>query len=303
MILDILHETLYAYEFAVDVTQHLAHLKPNSFMGQNVKSASLKISPEPGYCFDRVDTFGNIGTFFSIETRHTKLKMIAKSRIETIALDTLNKNPMQSPSWETVKHFHRYRSHQSFDAGADFLFPSPMVIYHPKFLEFASECFSPSQPVLQSVIALMEKIHDTMQYQTASTDVNTLAIESLTSGQGVCQDFAHIMITCLRMLGLSAQYISGYMLTRPPPGKPRLIGSDASHAWVAVFIPSFEEGENATWYHFDPTNNQWGHHSPGNEYVILSKGRDYSDVSPIRGVIHGGGNHQLSVAVTVLPVI
>jgi transglutaminase-like putative cysteine protease len=141
----------------------------------------------------------------------------------------------------------------------------------------------------------MTRIHTDFEYETEATDVSTPALEALRLRQGVCQDFAHVMLACLRSLGLAARYVSGYLLTEPPPGQPRLLGADSSHAWVSVYVPG--DGKRGQWLDLDPTNRR----SPGEDYVVLATGRDYSDVSPIRGVIHGGSNHQLHVAVTVLP--
>jgi transglutaminase-like putative cysteine protease len=151
----------------------------------------------------------------------------------------------------------------------------------------------------------MKKIYEQFEYHTDSTDIDTPTRQALSQKQGVCQDFAHIFISCLRSLGLPAKYISGYLLTTPPPGKVRLIGSDASHAWASVYIPSFDLYNNlgpGYWFDFDPTNNRWGQGTPGEDYIFLAQGRDYADVSPIRGVIKGGAEHDLKVAVTVRPV-
>ena len=147
---------------------------------------------------------------------------------------------------------------------------------------------------------LMSRIHAEFVYESQSTHVNTPALEALAQRKGVCQDFAHIMLACLRAMGLAARYVSGYLLTEPPPGQPRLTGSDASHAWVSVYIPDLPE--DSPWCDFDPTNDRWGWGSPGEDYVTLAIGRDYADVSPIRGVIHGGAHHTLTVGVTVQPV-
>ena len=144
----------------------------------------------------------------------------------------------------------------------------------------------------------MERIFDDFTYESDATQVNTPALEALHGKRGVCQDFAHVMVACLRAMGLPARYVSGYLLTKPPPGQPRLIGSDASHAWASVYLPAIEGATPGRWYDFDPTNNR----PPGEDYVTLATGRDYSDVSPIRGVIHGGAQHTLKVAVTVEPV-
>ena len=149
----------------------------------------------------------------------------------------------------------------------------------------------------------MARIHDEFTYETFSTEVNTPALEALERRTGVCQDFAHIMIGCLRAMGVPARYVSGYLLTHPPAGQPRLIGSDASHAWVAVYLPDLPGAQDGNgWYDLDPTNNRSGWASPGEDYVTLALGRDYSDISPMRGVIHGGARHTLTVAVTVQPL-
>jgi transglutaminase-like putative cysteine protease len=151
----------------------------------------------------------------------------------------------------------------------------------------------------------MERIHTELEYEAHSTEVNTPALDALAQGKGVCQDFAHIMLGCLRSLGLPARYVSGYLLTRPPAGKPRLIGADASHAWVSVYVPvaagAAGDAPTGAWFDFDPTNNRCGRGSPGEDYVTLAMGRDFSDVSPMRGVIQSGARHTLSVAVTVAP--
>jgi len=151
----------------------------------------------------------------------------------------------------------------------------------------------------------MHRIHTEFTYASASTDVNTPALEALKKRQGVCQDFAHILLSCLRTLGLAARYVSGYLVTEVPEGKTRLIGSDASHAWVSVYVPNVkEDGTLATqgqWFDLDPTNDRWGLLSPGIDFVTLATGRDYADVSPVRGVIHGGASHTLDVGVTVQP--
>jgi transglutaminase-like putative cysteine protease len=191
----------------------------------------------------------------------------------------------------------RYHRSAAWDAASEFVFASPYVPRDEKFLAYARPCFTPGRPLYQAASELMERIHADFDYETQATDISTPALEALEMRKGVCQDFAHIMLGCLRSLGLAARYVSGYLLTVPPPGKTRLVGSDASHAWVSVYLPR-EDGEPGAWADLDPTNNR----TPGEDYVRLASGRDYSDVSPIRGVIHGGANHTLSVAVTVTPL-
>jgi transglutaminase-like putative cysteine protease len=167
---------------------------------------------------------------------------------------------------------------------------------HDNFLAYARPSFTSGRPLLEAAHDLMERIHSDFVYEPEATDVSTPALEALEMRRGVCQDFAHVMLACLRSLGLPARYVSGYLLTEPAPGRPRLVGSDASHAWVSIYLPGMDgSGE---WSDLDPTNSR----APGEDYVVLAIGRDYSDVSPIRGVIHGGARHELHVAVTVTPV-
>jgi transglutaminase-like putative cysteine protease len=161
---------------------------------------------------------------------------------------------------------------------------------------YGQPSFPAGRPVLEGARELMARIHDDFRYEPQATDVNTPALQSLAQRRGVCQDFAHVMLGCLRSLGLPARYVSGYLLTEPPPGQPRLVGSDASHAWVAVYLPAEDSGPG-DWVDLDPTNSQ----DASDEYVTLAIGRDYADVSPMRGVIHGGASHSLTVGVTVAP--
>ena len=175
-----------------------------------------------------------------------------------------------------------------------FLFESPHVRIKHELADYAADCFPPGKPLLLCVQALMAKIFTEFTFDPEATTVSTPVLDVLENKRGVCQDFAHLMIACLRALGLAARYVSGYLLTRPPPGKPRLIGADASHAWVSVYVPGSEYG----WVDFDPTNNLL----PDTEHITLSFGRDFSDISPLRGIILGGGGAEPEVAVTVFPI-
>jgi transglutaminase-like putative cysteine protease len=203
--------------------------------------------------------------------------------------------PTSAVSWEEVRERLRYHRGGAYDPAAEFVFASPHVPRHDSFLAYAQPSFTPGRPLLQAARELMERIHADFVYEPEATDVSTPALEALAMRRGVCQDFAHVMLACLRSLALPARYVSGYVLTQPSPGTARLAGSDASHAWVSVYLPSHDgAGE---WADLDPTNCR----SPGEDYVVLATGRDYSDVSPVRGVIHGGARHELHVAVTVAP--
>jgi transglutaminase-like putative cysteine protease len=309
MLLRILHTTTYRYQGSVDMAQHMVHLSPVDAPGQQVHKHTLRITPEPASRSQTVDVFGNLRTFFSLQSRHETLTVEADSTVLTRAPAELpHSAAWQKLSWERVREHFRYHAHAPFDPASEFLFASPFVPRDDAFATFARPAFTPGLPMLEAARALMERIHTEMTFEPDSTEVNTPALQALEQGKGVCQDFAHIMLGCLRSLGLPARYVSGYLLTQPPPGKPRLIGADASHAWVSVYVPHPPEAANTedagaqgAWFDFDPTNNRCGWGSPGEDYVTLATGRDFADISPMRGVIQGGAQHTLKVGVTVGP--
>lgn len=302
MLLRILHRTRYRYHGAIDMAQHMVHLRPVETASQRVLSHELRIDPEPAARSETTDVFGNQRTFFSLQSVHSMLTVEADSLVDTQAPEPLPETaPWRSMGWEQVREHFRYRAQAPFDAASEFLFASPHVPRDDAFAAFARPAFRPGLPALEAARALMERIHSELAYESDSTEVNTPALRALEQGKGVCQDFAHIMLGCLRSLGLPARYVSGYLLTRPPPGAPRLIGADASHAWVSVYVPVPGEAPSGAWFDFDPTNNRCGRGSPGEDYVTLAIGRDFSDVSPMRGVIQSGARHTLAVAVTVAP--
>nr|WP_315427635.1 transglutaminase family protein [uncultured Albidiferax sp.] len=292
MQLEITHETHYAYQPAVETAQHVAHLRPPSTAHQQLLSHTLKISPTPSQLTQSLDVYGNLCSFFSLQAVHEHLSVVARSLVRT-------SQPIWAQSaltWEQVRERFRYQAGAQFNAASEFVFASPYVPRHPDFVAYARPSFGPGVPLLAAAQNLMERIYTDFTYSSESTEVNTPAVEALALRKGVCQDFAHIMVACLRAMGLPARYVSGYLLTHPAPGQPRLIGSDASHAWASVYVP--DQSGDLGWCDFDPTNNR----TPGEDYVTLATGRDYSDVSPMRGVIHGGASHTLSVAVTVMPL-
>ncbi len=305
MLLEITHDTCYSYDPNVEIAQHFAHLKPASLASQQVLKTEITVNPNPAWSTENVDSYGNICTFFSLQNRHNELLISAKSLIQTNSDSNLDLKPLDTPAWETVREYFRYHSNTKWDAASEFLFTSPFIALRPEFSEFARANFTSNRPILESAIDLMRRIYSEFHYVTKSTDIGTPALEALNKREGVCQDFAHILIASLRSIGLPAKYISGYILTNPPPGQARLIGGDASHAWASVYIPSVDSEGNlghGVWCDLDPTNNRWGFESPGEDYVHLAFGRDYGDISPIRGVIHGGADHILDVAVTVRPI-
>lgn len=305
MYLEIIHDTTYQYDPNVEIAQHMTHLKPTNTNTQSVLQADLSIDPRPAWQEEHSDSYGNTCTYFSLETRHRSLIISARSHVETKKSQSTQFESGKNPPWELVREYFRYHSGTHWDSASEFLFASQYIIPSPEFAEFARANFTPNRPILEAAIDLMRRIYSEFHYVSKSTDVNTPAIEALKKREGVCQDFAHILISTLRSIGLPAKYVSGYILTNPPPGQARLIGGDASHAWASVYIPSIDAQGNlghGTWCDLDPTNNRWGFDSPGEDYIHLAYGRDYGDVSPIRGVIHGGADHVLDVAVTVRPI-
>jgi transglutaminase-like putative cysteine protease len=291
MLLRIVHDTTYRYDPPVVTALHLAHLSPVDQPGQRLLGHRLDISPAPAQRRESTDAFGNPETHFTLPGPHDRLTVQADSLVDTAVPDTLP--PGQA--WDAVAEAFRYKAGTAYDPAAEFVFASPYVPHHRLLADFAHPVFEPGRPLLDAATALMRRIHTEMAYASGSTGINTPVLDALAQRKGVCQDFAHLMIGCLRSLGLPARYVSGYMLTQPPPGQPRLIGADASHAWVQVYDPQ------AGWADFDPTNDLCGLGRPAETHVTLALGRDFGDVSPLRGVIQGGGSPQLAVAVTVAP--
>ncbi|GFM68156.1 transglutaminase [Pseudomonas cichorii] len=289
----ILHDTHYKYDSPVSLAQQLAHLWPRSSPWQRCSEQHLEILPTPTTRRDELDVFGNPLTRLAFERPHDELQVNARLRVEVLKRPELDFN--LSPEWEVTRSALTYSAQRM---SADLLeacryrFESPYVHLKRSFAEFSQDCFPPGRPLLLCVQALMEKIFEEFTFDGEATQVATPLVEVLERRRGVCQDFAHLMLACLRSRGLAARYVSGYLLTQPPPGQPRLIGADASHAWVSVFCPA------SGWVDFDPTNNI----QPALEHISLAWGRDFSDVSPLRGVILGGGNHDPEVRVTVMPI-
>lgn len=287
--LQVQHDTRYHYEHAVELALHTAHLRARVTPWQVVREGTLLIDPLPDNdaVHNRLDGYGNWCTTFAHSRVHDRLLVSSGFVVGLRQPPVLD--PATSPPWEAVAEHLRYHAGQQFDEAEEFVLPSPHVPHHPSLGEFAGGIAQPGQPLLALAVALMQRIHTTFAYKPAATSVTTGAVEALQQRAGVCQDFAHVMIGALRALGLAARYVSGYLLTQPPPGRPRLVGADASHAWVAVWCPVHG------WVALDPTNNVL----VGLDHVTLAWGRDYADVAPLRGVIRGGGTATPEVAVTV----
>ncbi|MDM0076298.1 transglutaminase family protein [Variovorax sp. J2P1-59] len=295
MLLHVTHSTRYDYTPPVETAQHLAHLKPMDTVSQRLVSHALTINPTPAQCSEAPDVYGNTRAFFALESTHEELLVTAESVVDTSS-PVLSPDVARELPWEEVRERFRYIKDSAYDPASDFVFPSRYVPRHDDFAAYARPSFAPGRPTFDVAMDLTLRMYRDFEYDSESTEISTPAIEALAQRRGVCQDFAHIMIGCLRTMGLPARYVSGYLLTQPPPGRPRLIGADASHAWVSVYLPG-DDGPGA-WADFDPTNGR----QPGEDYVTLAIGRDYSDVSPMRGVLHGGARHTLDVSVTVRPL-
>jgi transglutaminase-like putative cysteine protease len=238
-----------------------------------------------------VDSYGNITQYFEIEGKHEVLEVISRSLVEV--LPSVHPDPSLTPRWEEVRDSCQLEKLTPGSEAGAFRFASPMVPLGVDFASYARSEFTPGRPVLEAVLGLTGRIFRDFKFDPRATDVSTPVSEVFKKRAGVCQDFAHLMLACLRSLGLPGRYVSGYLETAPPPGKVRLTGADASHAWVSVFC-----GEGAGWIDADPTNNLL----PGERHITVAWGRDFSDVSPLRGVTLGAGGQRLAVAVDVIPV-
>ncbi len=288
------HETAYAYSGRVELAHHVGHLRPLEDAFQSVEQFELQVTPAPSSHSNDRDSFGNARVFFSIYSPHTSLKVKSSSRVRVrerfAGLDFV-----AGPQWEGVRTALHYSAKVVWLRETEFSFASPFVDLHKELRDYALVSFTPGRGLRAAALELMHRIHEDFSYESDTTEVDTPVIEVFRERRGVCQDFAHLLIACLRSLGLAARYVSGYLLTQPPPGQPRLVGADASHAWASVYCPdtAFNDG----WIDLDPTNDL----VPRADHVTLAVGRDYGDVAPLRGVIRGGGEHTLSVAVSVLP--
>lgn len=283
------HTTVYHYSEAVSLCQNVAHLKPRTTDRQASGRSVLSISPDPAVIEDRVDFFGNPVSYFTIQEPHRELNVSVSHRV--MLHPDRTRAPAATPGWEAVRDRLKWdRSRPWLDA-YQFAFDSRFAAAEPMFADYAGGSFPPDRPILEAALDLTARIHADFVYDAKATTLSTPVAEVLAKRRGVCQDFAHLQLACLRSLGLAARYVSGYLSTVPPPGKPKLVGADATHAWVSLFCG--DEG----WVDLDPTNNQ----IPGDRHIQLAWGRDYEDVSPLKGVILGGGQHTVRVSVDVSP--
>jgi transglutaminase-like putative cysteine protease len=305
--LRVLHETRYRYDVEIEGAYHLAHLRPRETANQQVRCWSLVVSPQPDAGVElasgireTIDPWGNARQIFAHSQVHDELDVVSafEAGIAPVALPP----PGASRPWREVARELRYHAGSAHDGAAapdreafeaaEFTLDSGLAPGAPALAEWARAASVAHTGIVELALALMHQIHEEFDYLPQSTSVTTGALEALSLRHGVCQDFAHVLIGACRSLGLAARYVSGYLLTQPPPGKPRLVGADASHAWAAVWCPPFG------WLALDPTNDV----PAGQDHVTLAWGRDYADVAPLRGVIRGGGGNAPRVGVTVEPV-
>jgi transglutaminase-like putative cysteine protease len=290
VIYDIRHDTTFVYAQPVSVSHQLLRLSPRESTRQKPLSSRLIVEPAPLIRESRTDYFGNQITYITVQAPHTRLTIRSASRVDVQPAST----PLLElgPSWEDVIQALAPPMDSAALQASQFAFASPFVDIDDDVEAFARETFSPGKPFLTAVMELTQTIFHDFKYEGGVTDVWTPVADVLARRRGVCQDFAHLEIAALRSLGLPARYVSGYLLTHPAEGKERLIGADASHAWIAVWCPTLG------WVEFDPTNNLM----PSDEHIALAWGRDYGDVSPTTGIIVGGGAHTVEVAVSVQPM-
>ena len=287
---DVRHRTVYRYSQPVSIAHHVLHLLPRRCDRQVLHASSIAVSPQPAVRSDAEDYFGNPVTFLTIQQQHEQLAIEARSLVDVVA--PAQRQPSQTARWDGLLQDLQQSGSREGLATLQFAFESPYTQATADLASYALASFLPGRPTLEAALDLTRRIHEEFRYDSTATSVATPVDEVFRMRRGVCQDFAHLELACLRALALPARYVSGYLLTRAPPGREKLVGSDASHAWISVWCPE------AGWVDIDPTNDSL----VGDEHVTLAWGRDYGDISPINGVIFGGGEHVIEVAVDVVPV-
>lgn len=290
MLYDVRHTTTYEYATDVTLSHHLLRLTPRDLPRQRCLGHEFSIDPGPSSIHFHTDYFGNAVATLLVELSHNKFTVDSLSRIEI--KPAAPPNPEDTPPWDEYAVAANDGTILGEAAADEFLYESPLVRQHPDLANYARPSFVAGRPILEAVLDLTRRIFKDFKFDPKATTIATPLKDVLELRRGVCQDFAQLQIGCLRSMGIPARYVSGYLETLPPPGKPKLVGADASHAWVSFFCPGLG------WIDVDPTNNLL----PGERHITVAWGRDYSDVSPIRGVILGAGEHELKVAVDVSPV-
>jgi transglutaminase-like putative cysteine protease len=290
MIYRVQHTTTYTYTETVSICHNELRLRPRQGAQQRCLTHELHVQPTPAGWHQDTDFFGNHVTFLTVQEPHRCFAVTANSTVEVNAVGL--PEYAATPAWEAVRDQLRQDRSASGLEAYQYVFASPYITAWPAVRRFAAALFPPGRPLLEAVWELTQRIHTSFTYDTTATSISTPLREVFRARHGVCQDFAHLEIACLRSLGLSARYVSGYLVTQPLSGKPRLLGADASHAWLSVYCPGHG------WVDVDPTNNVL----PSDRHITVAYGRDYGDVSPIKGVFLGGGEHTMTVAVHATPI-
>jgi transglutaminase-like putative cysteine protease len=290
VIYDLRHRTTYTYGAPVAFARCVLRLTPRSSPWQTVLSTSISITPKPASVLDRIGPFGELTSTVVVDQPHKALVIEAKSRVDMHARLIDPGGP--SDAWESVRERAFEAVSLAPEGPASFLYPTARTPLSAPLIDYARQSFSPGRPIVQAVAELMARMHAEFVYDPEATDVSTPAREAFEAKRGVCQDFVHIMLSGLRGLGLPAAYVSGYLRTQPPPGRPRLEGADATHAWVSLWC-----GPDRGWIGVDPTNAVFAE----NDHIVLAIGRDYSDIAPIDGVILAPRGQKLKVEVDVIP--
>jgi len=295
----VIHETCYRYASPVALGHQLLHLTPRALPWQTVLSHTLQVDPQPEELQGSNDYFGNPVTHVVLCSPHRELRVLASSTVTVhrpaavlVAPGPISDGAMTTLSWREAAALVALAQSPELLRASEFLYDSPHVRMCPAVRDYAQASFADGYSALQVALDLNRRIHHEFMFDPRATSVSTPVETVLSERRGVCQDFAHLMVACLRAGGLAARYVSGYILTEPPPGQPRLVGADASHAWVSVYCPV--QG----WIDLDPTNDLM----VADAHVTLAWGRDFGDVTPMRGVILGGGEQEIEVRVTVHPL-
>lgn len=283
------HVTRYDYQESVELAQHLLHLEPRPLPLRQSASWSLSVSPEPSVVATHSDSFGNPVTYLALQEPHSALQIISEMEVEVRA--AADDGAVAAP-WESVAAALAAAADDAARDAAAFAYASPRVPALAALSDYGGRSFAPGRPIGEAALELVRRVHADFVFDPVATTVSTPLAEVLQRRRGVCQDLTHVVIGCLRGLGLAARYVSGYLRTIPPAGGTRLVGSDASHAWIALWCGG------DCWLDLDPTNNR----AASLDHVTVAWGRDYGDVSPVRGVLFGGRSHRLTVMVDVEPV-
>jgi len=284
------HRTTYRYASDVAYSRLVAHLAPRATRRQRPLAFGVTVAPEPVTSFARFDFFGNTTNWFTIDEPHGVLDICAESRVAVDPIPVFT--PDESHRWENVRTAFEVPADAATLEALQYTFDTPLTATNEDVIAYARRSFQRGRPLLACVLDLNARIYSDFTFDKKATDTSTTVKRAFELRAGVCQDFAHVGLAAVRTMGLAARYVSGYLLTHPPPGRERLIGADASHAWFSVWIPPYG------WIDFDPTNDVL----PSSEHITVAWGRDYADVAPIHGIITGGSEHEVDVAVDVMPV-